>query len=105
MSEASEINKWSKRFRIISLVEGISFLLLLFIAMPLKYIFDFPLAVKYVGWAHGILFMLYLGVVVPTALSLKWTYRMTFFAFVASVFPFGPFIFESYLHRKSPSES
>ena len=42
--------RWAKRFKWISLAEGLSFLLLLGIAMPLKYGFDMPLAVKYTGW-------------------------------------------------------
>lgn len=44
------------RFRVISIIEGISYLILVLIAMPLKYIFDYPLAVKIVGMTHGILF-------------------------------------------------
>ena len=46
--------------RIIGLLEGISFLLLLFIAMPMKYMLDNPVLVKYVGMGHGVLFMLFL---------------------------------------------
>src|SRR5690349_20635048 len=48
------------RFRAIALLEGLSFVLLLFIAMPLKYLAGMPLGVKMVGWAHGMLFVLYL---------------------------------------------
>ena len=55
--------KWAKRFKWISLAEGLSFLLLLGIAMPLKYGFDMPLAVKYLGWVHGALFVVYIYVV------------------------------------------
>ena len=47
------------RFRAVALAEGLSFVVLLFIAMPLKYALGLPLAVKYVGWAHGLLFVLY----------------------------------------------
>jgi integral membrane protein len=45
-------------FRKVALAEGISYILLLAIGMPLKYGFDLPLVVKYMGWAHGILFIL-----------------------------------------------
>jgi integral membrane protein len=48
------------RFRMIGIAEGISFLVLLIIAMPLKYFYNQPLAVKYVGWAHGALFVAYI---------------------------------------------
>ncbi|WP_186756628.1 DUF3817 domain-containing protein [Echinicola salinicaeni] len=83
-----------KRFRYISMAEGASFLILLFIAMPLKYTMDMPLAVKYVGWAHGILFMVYVYLVFPTRSILNWTFRRTLFALIASVLPFGPFLFD-----------
>src|SRR5690606_12196913 len=83
-----------KRFRIISLVEGISMIVLLFIAMPLKYGFDMPLMVKYVGWIHGILFMLYIVILIPTSRKLGWTFLKTFMGLVASVLPFGPFLFD-----------
>lgn len=90
---------WAKRFRWISLIEGISFLVLLFIAMPLKYIFEMPLAVTYVGWAHGLLFIIYIYMVFPTATSLKWNFSRTLFALIASIVPFGPFIFDRNLKK------
>ncbi|WP_373522620.1 DUF3817 domain-containing protein [Aquiflexum sp.] len=91
---------WLKRFRLISIVEGTSFLLLLFIAMPLKYMMDLPLAVTYVGWAHGILFVIYIYAVFPTARKMTWNFSKTFFALIASVLPFGPFIFDRYLTKE-----
>jgi integral membrane protein len=94
-----EQTAWAKRFRWISLIEGTSFLLLLFIAMPLKYTMDMPLAVTYVGWAHGVLFVLYIYLVFPTARSLKWGFSRTLFALMASVLPFGPFIFDRNLKK------
>nr|WP_084121445.1 DUF3817 domain-containing protein [Aquiflexum balticum] len=92
--------KWLKRFRYISIVEGISFLVLLFIAMPLKYMMDIPLAVTYVGWAHGLLFIIYIYIVFPTARKLSWNFSKTLFALIASVLPFGPFIFDKYLTKE-----
>lgn len=89
-----------KRFRIISLVEGISMLVLLFIAMPLKYGFDMPLMVKYVGWIHGILFMLYIVVLIPTSRKLGWTFLKTLMGLVAAVLPFGPFLFDRKLKNE-----
>ncbi|AFL85189.1 integral membrane protein [Belliella baltica DSM 15883] len=94
MASLETKKKWLKRFRVISIVEGLSFLLLLFIAMPLKYIFDMPLAVKYVGWAHGLLFIIYIYVIFPTAKKLDWNFSKTLFGLLASVLPFGPFIFD-----------
>jgi integral membrane protein len=100
MSDTAKKAKWLKRFRLISIIEGISFLLLLFVAMPLKYVMDMPLAVTYVGWAHGILFVIYIYVVFPTARKCTWVFSKTFFALVASVLPFGPFIFDRYLTKE-----
>jgi len=90
---------WAKRFKWISLLEGLSFLILLGIAMPLKYVFDYPLAVTYVGWVHGLLFIIYIYAVFPTARSLKWEFGRTFFALFASILPFGPFIFDRNLRK------
>jgi integral membrane protein len=94
-----EQTTWAKRFRWISLIEGTSFLLLLFIAMPLKYTLDMPEPVTYLGWAHGGLFLLYIYLVFPTARSLKWGFSRTLFALIASVLPFGPFIFDRNLKK------
>ncbi|MFM7629743.1 MAG: DUF3817 domain-containing protein [Algoriphagus sp.] len=91
--------RWAKRFKWISLLEGLSFLILLGIAMPLKYVFDYPLAVTYVGWVHGLLFIIYIYAVFPTARSLKWEFGRTFFALFASILPFGPFIFDRNLRK------
>lgn len=91
----SASNTSLKNFRTIGTIEGISALVLFFIAMPLKYMFNQPLAVKYVGWAHGILFMLYLVAVAITAYKLRWSILKIGAALIASVVPFGPFIFDA----------
>ncbi|SHI50337.1 integral membrane protein [Mesonia phycicola] len=80
-----------KAFKIISTLEAISFLLLLFIAMPLKYIWDLPQFVSVLGMAHGILFVLYLIGAYFMYEKLNWSLKT--FAIVAfcSVLPFGPF--------------
>lgn len=91
---------WMKRFRRISIIEGISFLVLLFIAMPLKYTMDYPLAVTVVGWIHGVLFVIYIYVIFPTAKNLGWNFSKTLMGLAASVLPFGPFIFDRNLRRE-----
>lgn len=83
------------RLRLVGLLEGASFLVLLFIAMPLKYAADQPLAVRYVGMAHGILFMLYLLAIVPVALDQKWGWKTCALAVLASILPAGPFVFDA----------
>jgi integral membrane protein len=88
------------RLRAIGLLEGLSFLLLLGIAMPLKYLAGMPLMVKYVGWAHGVLFVLYIAAVVQVTLVHRWSVLRVLTAMVASLLPFGPFILDKRLHRE-----
>lgn len=83
-----------RRFRTVAIAEGISFLLLLFIAMPLKYLADMPLAVKYVGWAHGVLFIAYWVAAIPLFTKLKWDAERVIGLGAASVLPFGTFVME-----------
>ena len=83
------------RLRVTGLLEGASFLLLLFVAMPLKYLADQPLAVRYVGMAHGVLFLLYLLALVPVALDRRWGFKTLALAFAASLLPGGPFLFDA----------
>lgn len=77
--------------RLVALLEGISFLVLLGIAMPLKYYFDKPDAVKIVGMAHGVLFVLYTVNLLIVHLKFKWSFGRTLGAFIASFIPFGTF--------------
>lgn len=84
-------------FRKIAVAEGISYLLLVFIAMPLKYWADMPLAVKYTGWAHGILFMLYIVLLIMAWLEYKWSFKRTALFGFASLIPFAPFWVEKNL--------
>lgn len=81
-----------KRFRQVAVLEGISYLLLLFIAMPLKYMADMPEAVKYIGWAHGVLFVLYALLLVQCWQNYRWSFSKAAFIFVASLLPFAPFV-------------
>lgn len=83
-----------KIFRIVGFLEACSFLALLGIAMPLKYMWDMPLAVKYTGWAHGLFFMAYVAVAFALSDSMSWPRRKLFAALVAAVLPFGPFVFD-----------
>lgn len=90
------MEKSIKSFRLISTLEGISFLVLLGIAMPLKYIWDMPQMVQMVGMAHGILFVLYVLGAIYMFKKLDWTISQLFIAILCSVLPFGPF----YVERK-----
>lgn len=82
------------RFRSIAIAEGWSFLILLFIAMPLKYLAGMPWAVKVVGWAHGVLFIAYWIMAVPLFTKLKWDLERIMGLGLASILPFGTFVME-----------
>lgn len=92
-----------KQFRIIGAMEGLSFLILLGIAMPLKYMAGIPEPVKYIGWAHGLLFILYLFFVAGARWKLQWTFSQLLLAAVASVVPFGPFVVDRKLLKRDTS--
>jgi integral membrane protein len=83
-----------RRFRNVAVAEGISFLLLLLIAMPLKYLAHFPLAVKIMGGIHGVLFIAF----VVLAWEVKGEYKKTIGWFgkglLASVLPFGTIVMD-----------
>ena len=89
-----------KQFRWISIIEAISFLLLLGIAMPLKYIYDIPEAVKYTGWAHGLLFIAYVFQLFYLTVMLKWKFQRLFWYFLAALLPFAPFVVERQLRKE-----
>jgi len=80
-----------KKFRIINSIEGYSYLLLLFIAMPLKYALGFSIAVKIAGMIHGTLFIIFLYLGVKAWIEAKWSLMQTIIFFIASLLPFGTF--------------
>jgi integral membrane protein len=94
------MNKKLDLLRKAGIAEGISFLVLIGIAMPLKYFFKQPMAVTITGWVHGVLFV--------TFLLLAWEYKtdkdkpMKWFAtaFAAALFPAGTFIFDKKLKKE-----
>ena len=88
-------------FRKVAVLEGISYILLLFIAMPLKYLADMPLAVKYTGWAHGLLFVLYIAFFVMAWIESKWGVGKAALIVGASLLPFAPF----YVDKKLKEEN
>lgn len=99
VTEASaRVTSALERLRWIGKIEGVSFLILLGIAMPLKYLAGLPLAVKVVGWAHGVLFITFIA-----ALWSAWRnglpLRLSALVFIASLLPFGPFLIDSRLAR------
>src|SRR5688572_9414430 len=79
--------------------EGISFLLLLGVAMPLKYAAGRPGAVKVFGWIHGALFVLLCAVLAAEARRRRWPWTRSLAVFVAALLPFGPFLFDRRIAR------
>jgi integral membrane protein len=94
------MNSTIKTFATVAMMEGISYIVLLGIAMPLKYFMDMPLAVKYVGWAHGILFMAYMVLLLTCWIKYQWSFKRVVFYFVASLLPFVPFWVERDLRKE-----
>ena len=88
------------RFKVIGILEGISFLLLLLVAMPLKYAAGVDQAVTIVGGAHGALFVLYIAAAIHAFIALKWSLTKLFWALVAAVLPIGTFVFEAHLNKE-----
>jgi integral membrane protein len=80
------------RFRYTALAEGVSFLVLLIVAMPLKYLADMPMPVKIVGWIHGILFVAYIFWLIACWMEYNWSFKKVLLLFLASLLPFGPFV-------------
>ena len=84
----------------IGLAEGTSFLVLLLIAMPLKYGANQPEAVRIVGPIHGGLFLLYVGLVLLAALLSRWKWTRVLLGLISSVVPLGPFFFDASVKRE-----
>lgn len=78
-------------FRIIALLEGVSYILLLFIATPVKYFLNEPKYVKLLGMPHGILFIMYIILAVIVGSNLKWNNKTMRTVLLASIIPFGTF--------------
>lgn len=83
-----------KIFKSVAFWEGISLLFLLFFAMPLKYIWDLPMAVSIIGMAHGILFLGYVALAIVLFIELKWSLKILAGVLLASLLPFGTFYME-----------
>ena len=80
--------------RRVALIEAVSFLVLLGIAMPLKYLAGQPLAVKIFGWAHGILFVVFGFALLRALLVARWPIGRAATVFIAALLPFGPFVID-----------
>ena len=88
-----------KNLTIMGYLEGTSFLLLLGVAMPLKYMLGIPEAVKYIGMAHGALFIAYILMLLVATSKIKMPLWAMPTGVLGSFLPFGPFIFDHLLKK------
>lgn len=89
-------------FRIIALLEGISYILLLFIATPIKYMMDNEAYVKMLGMPHGLLFIMYLVIAFLLKSEMNWNKKSFYIVLLSSIIPFGTFYVEKkYLSNNS----
>lgn len=88
-----------RRLRRLSYVEGVSTLLLFFVAMPLKYLADIPMAVTVVGGMHGLLFTALVVAFVVAVFRVPISRGLALCGVVAAVVPFGPFVVDRWLEE------
>jgi integral membrane protein len=88
------------RFRIVAFVESLSFLLLVFVAMPLKYIWHQPQPVKILGSVHGGLFVFFALVMLQAAIEHRWKLMTCVRLMIYSFVPFGPWVLERLITRE-----
>jgi len=89
-----------KKFRLINKIEGISFLILLFIAMPMKYSFGIPMATKVVGMLHGLLVFAFIYQIIEAKKESGFTMKETALYSILSLIPFGSFYTDKLLAKK-----
>lgn len=87
------------RLRAVAMLEGLSFLILLFIAMPLKYLAHNHMPVKITGMVHGMLFLGFILCLLLAMRAAKLPFKLAVLAFVASLLPFGPFVLDKKLEH------
>jgi integral membrane protein len=92
-------------FRLVALLEGVSYILLLFVATPLKHFGNDPQYVKLLGMPHGVLFMAYIVFAVFIASDKKWSTKTLWIVLVASVIPFGTFYVDKKYLKPSNGKS
>lgn len=101
----SDLNSKLLQFlRIVGVVEGISFLVILFVTMPLKYKWNITEPNQIVGMAHGVLFIGYCILVLIVGFRFKWKLLTIFWALLASIIPFGTFVADNKIFKKEQND-
>lgn len=88
-----------KFLRIMGILDGISLLVLLSVAMPLKYFADLPIAVRITGSIHGGIFLIYLLSILLVQLRIRWAFRYSLIAGIVAFIPFGNFVFDRFIKK------
>ncbi len=89
------------RLRIIAILEGISLLILVFIAMPLKYFFSYPNISQFIGPVHGALFLLFVFNTLNVGIEQQWKFsKTTWIVLIACIIPFGTFYIDTKILNK-----
>jgi len=89
-----------KKFLFINKIEGLSYIILLFVAMPLKYYFGYPLATKIMGSIHGALFVIFIYRLLKAKKAINFSKKETIIYFILSLIPFGSFYTDRLLKEK-----
>ncbi len=89
-----------QKFRLINKIEGISFIILIFVAMPLKYSFGYPMATKIVGMLHGLLVFAFIYQIIEAKKEAGFTLKETALYSVLSLVPFGSFYTDKLVANK-----
>ena len=89
-----------RHLRLVALLEGVSFVLLLFVAMPLKHYAGLPIAVRVVGLVHGLLFITFVLALLRAASARQWPLSRSAVAFLSSLVPFGTLVFDRSLRSE-----
>jgi integral membrane protein len=85
--------------RLTGFAEAVCWLLLLLIAVPLKNIWHNPLPVKYAGWAHGLLFIIYVSMLITVGVNHRWPLKKMAMRFIAAFLLFGTMVFDKHLKK------
>lgn len=90
-------------YRVTAFLEGVSYILLLFVAVPIKYLLNEALYVKVLGMPHGILFILYILFSIIAKIKYNWNFRKFLVISIASLVPFGSFYIDKKYLKKLQS--
>ena len=82
------------RLRVVAFLEGVSFIILVFLAMPMKYLADDPSLVRIFGGIHGFLFVIFMILLLMVWLEKKLTFLNSVWVFISSLIPFGTFFID-----------